>query len=365
MVNPIVPLRVGVVGANPERSWAKDSHIPALKKLPNLELSAVATRSEKSARAAAEAFGVASWYDDAFALACSNDVDIVSVCVKVPEHRDIVLAAIAAGKHVLCEWPLGRDVQEAEELAAAAAQAGVHVAVGLQGRASPAARRARQMLTDGALGRPLSGRIVSTTAGYAPRMPSTYSYLNDPRNGANLSSILGGHTLDLAMYVLGGINEIDALTAIQFGSIHLTDTDEWIERSTPDHLLMLSRHHNGCIVSIEVGGNRPPDTKFTFEIIGTEGRLTLVGGHPHGFQAGELRLEADRNFVLPDAPVAAGLTREASNVAEVYAQLSHDIRVSARSVPDFNHATRLTRLIDAVGLAGNTGIRQQAHDWLP
>ena len=360
---PYGTLRVGIVGANPERSWAKDSHIPALQKLPDLKLTAVATRSERSARAAAKAFDVASWYDDAFALVCSDDVDIVSVCVKVPEHRDIVLAAIAAGKHVLCEWPLGRNVQEAEELAAAADRAGVHVAIGLQGRASPAARRARQLLADGAIGRPLSARIVSTTAGYAPRLPSAYAYLNDPRNGANLSSILGGHTLDLAIYVLGEINEINALATIQFESIHLTDTDEWIERSTPDHLLMLSRHNKGCVVSIEVGGNRPPDTKFTFEVIGTDGRLTLVGGHPHGFQAGELRLEADRDFVLPDAPVAAGLTQEASNVAEVYAQLSHDIRVSAWSVPDFTHAVRLTRLINAVGLAGSTGMRQQVCDW--
>ncbi|MEH2044866.1 Gfo/Idh/MocA family protein [Nostoc sp.] len=361
--DPIKFLRVGIVGVNPERSWAKDSHVPALQKLPDLKLTAVATRSEKSARAAAEAFGIGSWYDNAFALVHSDDVDIVSVCVKVPEHRDIVLAAIAAGKHVLCEWPLGRNVEEATELATAAERSGVHTAIGLQGRASPAARRAHQMVADGVIGSPLSARIVSTTVGFAPQLPSAYAYFNDPASGANLSSILGGHTLDLASYVLGKINEIDALTSIQFKSIHLTDTDERIERLTADHLLMLSRHDNDCIVSIEVGGNRPPDTKFTFEIIGTAGRMLLTGGHPNGFQAGELRLEADRDFVEPDAPVVAGLTQEAANVAEVYAQLSRDIRASTWNVPDFKHAAHLTRLIDAVSFAASTGKRQQAHDW--
>ena len=363
MPHPVEALRVGIVGANPERSWAKDAHVPAIQGLPGLRLTAVATRSEGSARAAAEAFGVASWYGDALALVHSDDVDIVSVCVKVPEHRAIVLAALAAGKHVLCEWPLGCDVGEAEELAAAADRAGVHVAIGLQGRASPAARRAGQLVADGFIGRPLSARIVSTTAGYAPQLPSAYAYLNDPLSGANLSSILGGHTLDLAAGVLGGISGVDALAAIQFKRIHLTDTDSWIERLTPDHLLMLSQHDGGCIASIEVGGNRPPGTSFTFEVTGTKGLLSLAGGHPHGFQAGELRLEADGAFPPPDLPAAAGLAREAANVAEVYAQLGRDIRASTWTVADFAHATRLTRLVEAVSVAGRTGVRQQARDW--
>ena len=362
---PALPktLRVGIVGANPQRSWAKDAHVPAVQALPGFLLTAVATRNEQSARAAAEAFGVACWHDDAFALVRSDDVDIVSVCVKVPEHRDIVLAAVAAGKHVLCQWPLGRNVREAEELAGAARRAGVHAAIGLQGRASPAARRAGQLVADGAIDRPLSARVVSTTAGYAPHLPSAYAYLNDPQNGANLSSILGGHTLDLVMSVLGEISEVNALAAIQFEQIHLTDTNAWIRRSTPDHLLVMSRHDNGCLVSIEVGGNRPPDTAFTFEIIGTKGRLILAGGHPHGFQAGELRLQADRDVPAPDLPAAPGLTREAANVAEIYVQLGRDIRASSWTVPDFAHAACLTRLVEAVRHAGCSGVRQRAEAW--
>src|ERR1700675_1358733 len=93
----------------------------------------------------------------------SDEVDIISICVKVPEHRDILLAALAAGKHIYCEWPLGRNIQEAEELASTAERAGVHVTIGLQARLSPAARRARQLVQDGAIGRPLSARILSTS----------------------------------------------------------------------------------------------------------------------------------------------------------------------------------------------------------
>jgi predicted dehydrogenase len=357
------PLRVGIVGANPERGWAKEAHVPALQKLPRIKLTSVATRSEKSARAAAEAFGAEHWHSDPFALVRSSEVDIVSVCVKVPDHREILLAALDAGKHLYCEWPLGRNLEEAEELAAAAGKAGVHVAIGLQARLSPAARRARQLVHDGAVGRPLSARIVSTSSVGGPQMSSVYAYLNDPQNGANLSTILGGHTLDLAIFVLGKITQIDALSAIHYPSVQLFDTNERVERRTADQLLFLSQHENGCIVSADVNGTAPADTPFIFEILGTEGRLSLIGGDPHGFQGGELRLQGDIPFSPPDQPVVATLPREATNVAEVYAQLSHDIRASTWTVPDFNHAVRLSRLIDAVALAANTGMRQQADDW--
>jgi hypothetical protein len=67
----------------------------------------------------------------------SDEVDIISICVKVPEHRDILLAALAAGKHIYCEWPLGRNIQEAEELATTAERAGVHVTIGCRHASVP------------------------------------------------------------------------------------------------------------------------------------------------------------------------------------------------------------------------------------
>src|SRR5450755_614344 len=105
----------------------------------------------------------------------SDEVDIISICVKVPEHRDILLAA---GKHIYCEWPLGRNIQKAEELATTAERAGVHVTIGLQARLSPVPRRARQLVQDGAIGRPLSARILSTSPVTGAEQPSVYAYLN-------------------------------------------------------------------------------------------------------------------------------------------------------------------------------------------
>src|ERR1700754_277404 len=167
------PLRVSVIGANPKRSWAKDSHIPALRSLENVQMVAVATTSRASADAAAVAFGVRAAYYDPRDLIAASDIDIVSVCVRVPYHRDLVLAALAADKHVYCEWPLGRDLGEAAEMAAAAGTRAVHAAIGLQAHMNPATRRGAQLIPAGAIGRPLTARIYSTTAGVAQNLTGT------------------------------------------------------------------------------------------------------------------------------------------------------------------------------------------------
>jgi hypothetical protein len=86
-------IRVGIVGANAKSGWAKMSHVPAINGLPGLKLAAVATRNEQIAREAAEAFGADRWFSDPFAMICDDQIDVITIAVKVPAHRDLVLAA--------------------------------------------------------------------------------------------------------------------------------------------------------------------------------------------------------------------------------------------------------------------------------
>jgi predicted dehydrogenase len=193
-------IRVGIVGANAEKSWAKVWHVPAIKGLPGLRLAAVATRNERSAREAAQAFEAERWLSDPFAMIHDDRIDVVTIAVKVPAHRELVLAALEAGKAVYCEAPLGRTVAEAEEMARAVSS--LHTAIGLQGRLNPAVRRAAQLISSGKIGRPLNARIVSTNVGFGPELPSSHDYFNKTSSGANLLTINAGHTLDLVEAVL-------------------------------------------------------------------------------------------------------------------------------------------------------------------
>jgi predicted dehydrogenase len=140
-------IRVGIVGANAKSSWATVSHVLAINGLHGLKLSAVATRNEQSAREAAKAFGADRWFSDPFEMIRDERIDVITIAVKVPAHRELVLAALEAGKAVYCEAPHGRTVAEAEQMASAVGS--LHTAIGLQGRLNPAVRRAAQLVSSG------------------------------------------------------------------------------------------------------------------------------------------------------------------------------------------------------------------------
>ncbi len=358
------PLRIGIVGAGAGQSWAKISHIPAIQALPQVELTAVAASSPESARAAAEAFGVAEAYASVPELAASPNVDLVSVCVKVPHHREMVLAVLPAGKHVFCEWPLALNVEDAELLAAAAKKAGVHAAVGLQARSHVAARRAQKAIAEGALGRPLTATMLVTAAAHGAEMPKTYAYLCDPANGATLTTIQAAHALDLTMFLLGGMDRLHAMGAIQYPTVKLTDAPGMVERNSPDFLAVQARFANGCVLSAAIDGARPEnDTPFALHITGTEGSLTLRGGHPAGFQAGNLTLDATVPLPAGGAPAVTGLSGPPVSLSEEYARLAQDIRDGNTSVASFEHAVKLHRFLRSLEAAVETGQSQKADGW--
>jgi predicted dehydrogenase len=352
-------IRVGIVGANAKSSWAKVSHVPAINGLPGLKLVAVATRNEQSAREAAEAFSAEHWFSDPLAMIDDDRIDVITISVKVPEHRELVLAALEAGKAVYCEAPLGRTLVETEEMASAVGS--LHTAIGLQGRLNPAVRRAAQLISSGKIGRPLNARIVSTNVGFGPEMPSSCDYFNKKSSGANLLTINVGHTLDLVEAAMGPIIEVDARTEILWPVVRLTDTGEESLRETTDHVAILGKTQSGAVFTADIhGGVAPQDTRSSFEIRGSEAWLSLTSNHPYGFQAGDLKLTSNIPFAKrEEAAVSGGFMGAAINVGEVYAYLVRDLHASAYNTPGFDHALHNARLIEAVRRAAERGERQK------
>src|SRR5438445_9079523 len=107
---------VGIIGLSAQGGWAAVAHVPALQAIHDFELRALSASSQDSAKAAASKYNVPLYFDNATALAQRPEVDLVIVSVKVPEHYVLVEEAIRAGKMVYCEWPLARNLSEAEAL---------------------------------------------------------------------------------------------------------------------------------------------------------------------------------------------------------------------------------------------------------
>ena len=355
-------LRVGVIGVNPHGGWARESHVPALSAVPGLELAAVAARNQDAADAAARAFGVPKAYGDVDALCRDPDIDVITVAATLPSHRDLLRPALRAGKHIYCEYPLGLDAEEGESLAEAARKAGVHAAIGLQARANPAVREARKLLAAGAVGRVLTARILSTTAGFGPAVAPAFAYTEDPANGVTVISIQAAHTIDLAIALLGGIADFDALASTQYPEIRIGDGPAE-RRRTQDHLLLHGRLCAGGTLAIEVAGGRPAPTPFRFEVTGETGTLLLEGGAARGFQSGRLRLSVNGTKQAVDEEGLSALPDPGLNVAATYAGLRNDIERDSTATPGFDHAVQLARLIEDAVVASRTGRRAAGGGW--
>jgi predicted dehydrogenase len=351
--------RIGIVGGNATRAWAHDAHVPALKKMTDrFVIEAVSARSQELADEANAAFGGNRAFGDSLALVRDPGVDIVAVTVKVPEHRAIVLAALAAGKNVYCEWPLGRDLAEAEEMAAAVPQ-GAHVMIGTQALSAPAVLHARKLIDEGHLGELKVCRVLSPTGAWGDVAAPHYAYLQDKSNGATLETIAGGHTLVTMEFLLGPYRELDARTSIMRKHVPIVGTDEIVERTCADHMAVIGKHESGCISTLEVPGG-VTDRTFSLELVGTSGSLVLkmAESFAGGYQAGTIVLET--SFDAPPAPahVVEGLRYAPVNVAEAWARFADDIENGTYTVPDFDDAVRLTRVLDAIDTASASGQRQ-------
>ena len=357
-------LRVGVIGVSSARGWASVSHVPAIKGVPGLEFAGVTGKTQEAADKTASDFGATRGYDSVDSMISDPAIDIVTIAVRVPSHYELVLKAIAAKKHIYCEWPLGRNTEESEKLRDAAEQAGVHVAIGLQSRRNPALLRAQKLLSENAIGRVLSARMYSGTIAFGPAEGEADSYLEDPANGATHLTIHGGHAIDTAIALLGPLATAAAMDTVQYKQVSIDEGARTLGRTIADHILVLLRTEAGPAVSVEVDGGRPKDdTRFRFDITGENGTLVLEGGAAVGFQAGRLDLLLNGVAETIDQGELAQLPDTAANVGAVYAALRDDVANGTRMTPDFAHAVRLTRLLTDIDRVSNDGSRAQQSGW--
>lgn len=359
-------IRVGIVGMRPQESWAAIAHLPALHQLgDDFEVIGVANATLESARAAAKAHGIKHAFANASEMATCSEVDLVVVTTRVPQHADPVKAALAGGKHVYCEWPLGRTLEESVELADLARSQGCLAITGTQARVSPAILQLRQLVTDG-----LIGQVVSTNiSGYVENLGSYITdlagerYLRERRNGANLLTIPFGHMLAALRDVLGDIADVSSMLSVQYPQVQVVGTGTSIPADAPDHIAVAGHLASGAPLSITyIGGTPATEEGFIWDIHGTRGSLRIIG--PHGYvQIAPLRIwqrigtDTQLHEVPPVVDPLAALGLVPGNVARIYYRLAADLRHGTRTAPNFEDAVALHRVLQAIEKSAAEGIR--------
>jgi len=360
------PLRIGFIGANGR--WGPRAHAPALQALPETEIYAVCTAHADTAQAAADKYGVKRAYSDDKTMDADPQVEAALVAVRVPAHYVLTKNALEAGKNVYCEWPLGANTKEAEELAALARKMKVHTMVGLQRRASPAFQHMRDLVKEGYVGQVLSVTMTHMGSGVLTRTADR-TWQRDVTLGANTLTITFGHAIDAVCMVVGELAEVSAIVSTQVPQWFETDTKKSVDVTSPDNIMIQGRLEGGAIVSAYVGVHPYHGSGYRLEIYGKEGTLMMIGGGEAGEEArrkvmgGRKDDKALTEIPVPEkykwVPEDVRNAGPSYDVGQMWVKFAEAIRTNTAIDPDFDFAVRRHRMLDAIVRASETGQRQK------
>ena len=347
-------IRLGIIGASPTVGWAHRSHLPAIVASPEYELTGVCTTRMETAEESKRQYGAVMAFDDYHEMLAHPNIDAVAVVLRVPAHYQITKDAINAGKHVFTEWPLGKTTEEAEELAALARAKAVKAVVGLQARAAPAVLQMKQMVEQGYVGEVMSCSMTLIRGGVLAR-PSGRTWQRDAELGANTLTIATGHSIDAMRFVAGDFAEVSAVVSTQCDQWYETDTDKYLDVTSPDNILINGRLENGAVASAHVASIPWAGSGYRLEVYGREG--TIIATSEDSPQLGPVRLQGaegsdeledltvldQHRFVLEGMPEGAPYS-----VGQLYYMFGEAIRGQGERHPDFDTAVELHRLVDCI-----------------
>jgi 1,5-anhydro-D-fructose reductase (1,5-anhydro-D-mannitol-forming) len=250
-------LRWGLIGASTiGREWM----VPAIDAQPDSTVAAVGSSSPERARRYADELGIPKVYDSVADLLAEPTIDAVYISTTNEWHESQALAAVTAGKHVLCEKPLALSLDSAHRMVAAAAAAGVVLGTNHHLRNAATHRRMRELIQSGAIGRPLAARVFHAV--YLP--PHLQSWRIDrPDAGGGVILDITVHDADTLRFALGDeVTEVTAMTANQgMGRAGLEDA-----------VMGVMRFRNGVIAQFH-DAFTAPHASTGFEVHGTDGSL--------------------------------------------------------------------------------------------
>ncbi|EXJ69776.1 uncharacterized protein A1O5_06847 [Cladophialophora psammophila CBS 110553] len=394
------PIRVGIIGLS-QHSWAARAHLPYLTISPDYQIVALCNSSTQQAKAARKCFnlpGETRIYGDPADLAKDPSVDLVICSVRVDKHFAAIAPALLAGKSVLVEWPLARNLSEAEELVRLKNQYatpptkenGRLAVVNLQGRQAPFLHQVKQLLAEGRIGRVLSSSFIGHTGGGAGdgviTIDEEHEYFTRKEVGGNMVSIHFGHSIDSVMQGKLFLLHVFAMSlATNRLAYSFLSPPKTILANRQQAVRLISRT-SGAIIS----STYPKDTEDTISLHGT-----LASGVPLSYtmragpafkdtpgldwriygSKGEIRITAPTPFMqmgydgtkievygfasdrVEEVAVGKGefedlLPSAARNVAIVYRELAQN-----RESCTFEEALELHKLIDGMYRENDEGAR--------
>ena len=249
-------MRFGLIGAG----CIGQIRVQALKKTESCELSAVADMDRGRARAIASS-GKAEIFDDYQTMLASENVDAVIVSTPPQFHEEIVVSTLEAGKHVLCEKPLGNSVEACRRMVEASRRTGKALATGFNHRYFPAVQFIKQTVETGGIGDLDHVRAFAGHSGLS-EFRSPWEYDKKVMGGGALMDV-GIHIIDLARYILGEVDEVYGVST----------TNVWKLGESEDNGIAIIRSTQGKYATLQATWTEWKGYRFHIEAYGTKGMV--------------------------------------------------------------------------------------------
>lgn len=258
-------LKIGVIGLG--RMGQLHARTLATQ-LPGVHLYAVAERDGQTRTRMADEFGVSHAFADAHALFTLPELDAVVITTPTDTHPELVIAAAKAGKAIFCEKPLALTLAETRKVLDAVATADVLLQIGFMRRFDAAYQKAKRLIADGQIGRPVTFKSIGRDP-FCPRREYA-----DPAQSGGLIIDMAIHDFDLARWLME--SEVERVTAE--GTLLVCKDLESV--GDIDNALINLRFVNGALGNVEVSRNAFYGYDIRTEVLGSEGAL-MIGAHQH------------------------------------------------------------------------------------
>jgi predicted dehydrogenase len=358
---PDQPVRVAVIGLG---LWGARAHLPTLAAMPEFDVRAVVDPRADIAEEAAERFGVPRVETDAARLFADTDaLDAVVISTPDDTHRDLAVAALDAGLHVLCEKPLARDVAEGEAMVEAAERSGKVAKLGFSFRFSPVALKMRELVDAGAIGEVQLFEHIGVNAQFMdPSRPLHWKMRPERANGGVYVEY-GSHPIDLALWYGGPLTRVVAHGVTLVPERPLAEGGT-ARVQTDDAAAWIGEYASGGQALFRAGWTNLPAASGGVLLYGTRGTLHW---QQHSRIHESLLLatvdDPEPRSVLDFAPPVDPALDSANLVMGIYAHYNRtlmehflaDIRAGRTSWPSFADGLAVQRVLAAIRTSMDDG----------
>lgn len=322
---------------------------------------ALCNSSVENAQAAIKAHGLPPTmkaYGSPQDLADDLEIDLVVCSVRVDRHYETVVPLLKAGKDVFCEWPLGKNLAEAQEMEEIAKSKGVRTVVRLQVWQSPFGNKVKEIVESGKIGKVLSTTFVGNPGFFGLKEPEYPAYTQDREIGRNMVTICFIHSMGAMLYALGELESFNSVIEVKRPEVQLVDNTgkfvKTIPRTSHDQILVQGHLASGALISYHLRGGAAfgCNEGLIWRIYGETGEIKVTAsgtylqiGHPdmlirlHDHSSGETAAIALNEDGLGKLPLFS------QNIGRIYEAFA-DGKTS--EYPDWSHAILRHKLVEEI-----------------